>query len=211
MQTFREWLNENEQRNKVIDFRNFFESELSESVINKIKNLYYIKDPNKIVDEFKKIFDIADNIKISKINIGCATNPKTKEIKYSTLNSLIHELIHYLQLKAGVAEDIYKFPDFTDCAILKYILQPLELNTWAISLAAELLRKDISFQTAGRNKRLKHCIYLLTHNMNCGVQKKYKDKLLKLSKQYMLIVKSLSKDINEHYTKYTSDAFIHII
>lgn len=226
MQKFREWLREKEQTNKVIDFNEFFDSELSESVINKIKNLYYIKDPNKIVDEFKKIFDIVDNIKISKINIGGSTNSKTKEIKYSTLNSLIHELVHYLQISAGVTEDIYKFPDFTNCGILRYILQPLELNNWAISLAAEslqynsfedflktaeLLPKDISFQTADRNKRLKHCIYLLTNNMNCGVQKKYKDKLLKLSKQYMLIVKSLSKDINEHYTKYTSDAFIHII
>lgn len=225
MISFREWLREKEQR-KIIDFRNFFDSELSESVINKIKNLYYIKDPNKIVGEFKKIFSITDDIKISKINIGGATNPKTKEIKYSTLNSLIHELVHYLQLRAGVTEDIYKFPDFTDCGILKYILQPLELNNWAISLSAEslqynsfeeflkpaeLLPKGISFQTADRNKRLKHCIYLLTNNMNCGIQKKYKDKILKLSKQYMLIVKSLNKDITEHYTEYSTNEFIHII
>lgn len=231
MSQFIDWLREKEtdrfqERKYIIDFTGFFDKELSESVINKIKNLYHLKDAESIVKEFKNIFNLYDVIKISKVDIGGGINPHTKEISYSTLNSLIHELVHFLQIKAGVTEDKYKYPDYDSCGILRYMTQPMELNNWAISLAAEslqynsfedflktakLLPENKSFLDANRIDRLKHCLYLLTNNMNCGVQKKYKDKLLKLSKQYMLVIKSLEKDITEHYTKDKKYMFINIL
>ncbi len=228
IQTFREWLNEKElrERSYIIDFKNFFDKDLNESVIHKIKKLYFSKDADSIVKEFKNIFNIDDNIKISKVHIGGSIDPKTKEIRYSSLGVLIHELVHYLQLKAGATEDMHIDPDSTDCGILNYIVQPLELNNWSISLAAEalqynsfeeflrtaeLLPEHKVFFKSDRHDRLKHCLYLLTNNMNCGVQKKYKDRLLTKAKQYMLIIKSLEKDITEHYTQYKTNEFIHII
>lgn len=231
MQTYREWINERESKlekfgHHVIDFNNFFDKDLNESVINKIKKLYFLKDAESIVREFKKIFDINDEIKTSKINIGGNIDVDTKEIEYSSLGTLIHELVHYLQLRAGTTEDMHLKPEFTNCGILNYIVQPLELNNWALSLAAEslqynsfekflktaeLLPKTKEFLTSDRHDRLKHCLYLLTNNMNCGVQRKYKDRLLTRAKQYMLTIKSLEKDITEHYTTHRTGSYIDIL
>jgi hypothetical protein len=223
--SFREWLKEKEmtERNILISFQNFFvESDetaaLNESVITKIKKIFLLKDADSIVKNFKDIFSIKDDIKISKINIGGA-NLDTLEITYSSLSTLIHELIHYLQLRAGVLKDIYSYPEYTNCGILRYMLQPLELNNWAISLACESLQYNSfddflkiseelpidKFENANKTDRLKHCLHLLTHNMNCdkkyNIRKQYKEKLLKLAKQYSLVIKSLNKDITEHYVK----------
>lgn len=231
MQTYREWINERELKLEnfgkyIIDFKDFFDKDLNESVINKIKKLYFLKDAESIVNEFKNIFDINDEIKISKINIGGNIDVDTKEIEYSSLGALIHELVHYLQLRAGTTGDMHLKPDFTNCGILNYIVQPLELNNWALSLAAEslqynsfekflktaeLLPKTKEFLTADRHTRLKHCLYLLTNNMNCGIQRKYKDRLLSRAKQYMLTIKSLEKDITEYYTSHKTDSYIDIL
>lgn len=223
---FREYLNLDSFGTNVIDFNNFFDNDLSESVINKIKKIYFLRDAESIVKEFKNIFDINDDIKISKIDIGGDINVNTKEIRYSSLGTLIHELVHYLQLRAGTTDEMHLKPDFTDCGILRYIVQPLELNNWALSLAAEALQynsfesfiqtaeklpESKEFIKANRQDRLKHCLYLLTNNMNCGVQKKYKDRLLSKSKKYMLIVKSLEKDIKEHYISRKKYLYIDII
>ena len=131
--------------NKLINFREFVrltEDELQyilkESVINKIKTLYLVKDPEKLVLEFKKIFDIKDDIKIEKVDIGGSINTESKIIKYSTNNSLIHELIHYLQLRKKYYGE-YNPPKMDNEGLLRYILQPLELNNWALSLADEAL------------------------------------------------------------------------
>jgi hypothetical protein len=229
MQTFREWLKECDEDKfgkYILDFNNFFDEDLNESVINKIKKLYFLKDAESIVEEFKNIFSIDDMIKITKINIGGHINVNTREIEYSSLGSLIHELVHYLQLRAGTTGDMHLNPDFTNCGILNYIVQPLELNNWSLSLAAEalqydsfekflktaeLLPKTKEFLTANRHDRLKHCLYLLTNNMNCGVQRKYKDRLLTKAKQYMFTIKSLEKDITEHYTQHKTDSYIDIL
>ena len=141
----------------LISFRDYFnkiqeEKELqniNESVINKIKHLFLLKSPDKIVDEFRRIFDINDDIKISKVDMGGSFNPYTKNITYSTNNSLIHELIHYLQNRNKDTTKDYTVPEFTDEGILKYILQPLELNNWALSFA------DDAFQYGGLNNFLK--------------------------------------------------------
>lgn len=222
---FREYLKSDSFGTNVIDFNNFFDANLSESVINKIKKIYFLRDAESIVKEFKNIFDIDDDIKISKIDIGGDINVNTREIRYSTLGTLIHELVHYLQLRAGTTDDMHLKPDFTDCGILRYIVQPLELNNWALSLAAEALQyksfesfiqtaeklpESKEFVKANRQDRLKHCLYLLTNNMNCGVQKKYKDRLLSKSKKYMLIIKSLEKDINEYYVE-SINSYVDII
>lgn len=226
MITFREWLKEKEmtERNILISFQNFFvesdeTSTIKESVITKIKKIFLLKDAGLIVDKFKEIFNIKEEIKIKKISIGGGANPDTKEIKYNSLSTLIHELIHYLQLRAGVLKDIYSYPEYNNCGILRYMLQPLELNNWAISLACESLQYNSfddflkiaeelqidKFETANKDQRLKHCLHLLTHNMNCdkkyNIRKQYKEKLLKLAKQYSLVIKSLNKDITEHYVK----------
>lgn len=229
MITYREWLKEyNEEKHGkyIINFNNFFDEGLNESVINKIKKLYFLKDAESIVKEFKNIFSIDDEIKASKISIGGNINIYTKEIQYSSLGTLIHELVHYLQLRAGTTEDMHIKPDSSNCGILNYIVQPLELNNWSISLAAEalqynsfeqflktaeLLPESKEFLKADRHDRLKHCLYLLTNNMNCGVQKKYKDRLLTKAKQYMLVIKSLEKDITEHYTNHRTDKIIDFI
>jgi hypothetical protein len=226
MITFREWLKEKEmtEQNILISFQNFFvesdeTSTITESVITKIKKIFLLKDADSIVNKFKEIFNIEEEIKIKKISIGGGANPDTKEIKYNSLSTLIHELIHYLQLRAGVLKDIYSYPEYNNCGILRYMLQPLELNNWAISLACESLQynsfddflkiaKELQidkFENANKDQRLKHCLHLLTHNMNCdkkyNIRKQYKEKLLKLAKQYSLVIKSLNKDITEHYVK----------
>lgn len=220
MQTFREWLKEkeiNESTRKFISFQKFFIEEdetilIKESVITKIKKLYTLNDAEKLVNEFKKIFEINDNIKIQKVDIGGSFDPETFEITYSSMNSLIHELVHYLQ-KYKNHSGKYTFIEYNDddCKLLRYLIQPLELNNWAVSLAADaeeyssfdaflkIAEKSDNFWKAKSKERLKHILYLLTNNMNCEVQKKYKERLLSKAKQYYLVVKSLKKDIKEHY------------
>lgn len=210
---------ENSDNRKFISFQNFFVKEdetnlIKESVINKIKELYLMKDADKLVKKFKEIFEITNEIKIKKVEIGGEFNPTTLEISYSSMNSLIHELVHYLQVfYKHKAEYYYVDKDKGDCSILKYMLQPLELNNWAISLAAEALEYNSfdeflkiakisnDFWSAKSKERLSHILYLLTNNMGCSIRKSDKEKLLKKSKQYYLVVKSLKKDIREHYVE----------
>lgn len=73
MITFREWLKEKEmtERNILISFQNFFvesdeTSTIKESVITKIKKIFLLKDAGLIVDKFKEIFNIKEEIKIKK-------------------------------------------------------------------------------------------------------------------------------------------------
>ena len=225
MQTFREWINENEklENSKLISFHNFFNDEtshLNESVIHKIKKIFLARDAEYLVKQFKEIFNIDDNIIYSKVPIGGSCNVSTGYITYSSLGTLIHELVHYLQFKAGLTEKNYIFPKHTDCGILEYILQPRELNNWAISLACESLQynsfeeflkssKILSnkqvFKDANKQERLSHCLFLLQSDVKCGKQSSakqvFKDKLFKLAKQYMLVIKSLEKDITECYVE----------
>ena len=223
MQTFREWMREKEEieSRRLITFNNFFNdetSQLNESVIHKIKKIFLAKDADYLVKQFKEIFNIDDELVYTKVSIGGGTNITTGHIKYSSLGTLIHELIHYLQFKAGCTERNYVVPIHTDCGILEYILQPRELNNWAISLACESLQynsfeeflknskelpKSKTFEDANKSERMQHCIYLLQSDIKCGkhssVKKAFKEKLFKLSKQYMLVIKSLEKDISECY------------
>lgn len=206
----------------LISFRDYFnkiceEKELqniNESVINKIKHLFLLKSPDKIVDEFRRIFDINDDIKISKVDMGGSFNPHTKNITYSTNNSLIHELIHYLQNRNKDTTKDYTVPEFTDEGILKYILQPLELNNWALSLADDAFlygglssflkigKQSNDFKSAGRDERIKHIIYLLLGDIIYDRHtKKHKQKFLKLLKEYYFTIKSLKQDINEFEIK----------
>ena len=223
MQTFREWMKEKEEieSRRLITFNNFFKdetSQLNESVIHKIKKIFLAKDADYLVKQFKEIFNIDDELVYAKVSIGGGTNIKTGHIKYSSLGTLIHELIHYLQFKAGCTEKNYIVPIHTDCGILEYILQPRELNNWAISLACESLQynsfeeflknskelpKSKTFEDANKAERMNHCMYLLQSDIKCGkhssVKPAFKEKLFKLSKQYMLVIKSLEKDISECY------------
>jgi hypothetical protein len=89
-----------------ISFRDYYHylleesSRKNESVINKISKLFLLKDPERVLDKFKEIFDINDStIKLEKVEIGGNYNPKTNIVSYSTINSLIHEMLHYLQEK----------------------------------------------------------------------------------------------------------------
>jgi hypothetical protein len=223
MQTFREWISEKEEieSRRLISFHSFFKdetSQLNESVIHKIKKIFLAKDADYLVKQFKEIFNIQEEIIYNKVSIGGGTNITTGHIKYSSLGTLIHELIHYLQFKSGCTEKNYIVPIHTDCGILEYILQPRELNNWAISLACEALQynsfeeflknskelpKSKTFEDANKAERMKHCIYLLQSDIRCGkhtpVKYEFKEKLFKLSKQYMLAIKSLEKDISECY------------
>ena len=123
-----------------------------------------------------------------------------------------------MQFTAGCTEKNYIVPIHTDCGILEYILQPKELNNWAISLACESLQcisfeeflksskelpKSKTFEDANKAERMNHCMYLLQSDIKCGshssVKNTFKEKLFKLSKQYMLVIKSLEKDISECY------------
>ncbi len=206
----------------LISFRDYFnkiceEKELqniNESVINKIKHLFLLKSPDRVVDEFKKIFNINDDIKISKVDIGGSFNPYTKNITYSTNNSLIHELIHHLQNRNKDTTKDYIVPEFTDEGILKYILQPLELNNWALSFADDAFqygglnnflkigKLSNDFKSAGRDERIKHIIYLLSEDIIYDRHtKKHKQKFLKLLKEYYFTIKSLKQDINEFEIK----------
>ena len=211
---------ENESR-RLITFNNFFNddtSQLNESVIHKIKKIFLAKDADYLVKQFKEIFNIPEEISYAKVSIGGGTNITTGHIKYSSLGTLVHELIHYLQFKAGCTEKNYIVPIHTDCGILEYILQPRELNNWAISLACESLQynsfeeflkisnelpKSKTFEDANKAERMNHCMYLLQSDIKCGkhssVKTAFKEKLFKLSKQYMLVIKSLEKDISECY------------
>ena len=223
MQTFREWMKEKQEieSRRLISFHNFFKddtSQLNESVIHKIKKIFLAKDADYLVKQFKEIFNIPEEITYTKVSIGGGANIKTGHIKYSSLGTLIHELIHYLQFKAGCTEKNYIVPIHTDCGILEYILQPRELNNWAISLACESLQynsfeeflksskelpKSKTFEDANKAERMNHCMYLLQSDIKCGshssVKTAFKEKLFKLSKQYMLVIKSLEKDISECY------------
>ena len=216
MQTFREWMREKEENEsrRLISFHNFFNdetSQLNESVIHKIKKIFLAKDADYLVKQFKEIFNISEEIIYDKVSIGGGTNVKTGHIKYSSLGTLVHELIHYLQFKAGCTEKNYVFPIHTDCGIR-------ELNSWAISLACESLQynsfeeflkisnelpKSKPFEEANKAERMSHCIYLLQSEIKCGprssVKPVFKEKLFRLAKQYMLVIKSLEKDISECY------------
>lgn len=147
--------------------------------------------------------------------------PDVNIIEYSSNNSLIHELIHYLQAKAGINFERYKIPQFDDIGLLKYILQPMELNNWAISLADEALKfkkfndflniaeRTDDFKNSSRNKRTKHIIWLLQSDIIYDKRtKQYKDKLLKLTKQYFLTIKTLSQNIEEFKENFN---FINLI
>ena len=75
-------------------------SRKNESVINKISKLFLLKDADRVLSKFKEIFDIEDNtIKLQKVEIGGTYDPNTNTVNYSTMNSLIHEMLHYLQVK----------------------------------------------------------------------------------------------------------------
>ena len=168
-----------------VSFREYFKNsgvndesrEIRESVIHKIKHLYLITDADKMVREFRKIFDISDAITYEKIEIGGNCNRYTGHIKYSSMNSLLHELIHYLQVRTKKFPD-YTEPKFNDCGILNYMLQPMELNNWAISLADETFsyssfdsfmkigKETDDFAKADRTERLRHIVYLLNSETN---------------------------------------------
>lgn len=203
----------------LINFTEYFKQicieeenkQIRESVINKIKHLFYIDKPEKVVQEFKKIFNITDDIEISKVSIGGNYNPYTKKITYSTINSLIHELIHYLQNRYRIQIDKYKFVEFTDEGILLYMLQPLELNNIALSFADDAIKfgsldgflksgnKCEDFSTANRDEKLKHLIYLINSDISYSKHTKdHKSKLIKLIKEYYYIIKSLEKDIEQY-------------
>lgn len=123
-----------------------------------------------------------------------------------------------MQFKAGCTKKNYVFPIFTDCGILEYILQLRELNNWAISLACQSLQynsfdeflkiskelpKSKTFEDANKDEHIRRRLYLLQSNIKCGshssVKNVFKEKLFKLSKQYVLVIKSLLKYISECY------------
>lgn len=63
------------EQNILISFQNFFvesdeTSTITESVITKIKKIFLLKDADSIVNKFKEIFNIEEEIKIKKISIG---------------------------------------------------------------------------------------------------------------------------------------------
>ncbi len=207
---------------KLISFRDYFNKiceeteikDINESVMNKIKKLFLLRDADKIVDEFKKTFNITDDIKIKKVQIGGSYNTATKEISYSTNNSLIHELIHYLQNRNKDTTENYILPKFSDEGILRYILQPLELNNWALSFADDAFeynnldnflkigKRSDNFEVANRDERIKHIIYLLTSDIIYDKHtKNHKQKFFKLLKEYYYILKALKKDISEFEVK----------
>ena len=90
-----------------ISFRDYYfylleeNSRTNESVINKISKLFLLKNGERVLKKFKEIFDINDDtIKLEKVEIGGNYNPNTNTVSYSTINSLIHEMLHYLQDKS---------------------------------------------------------------------------------------------------------------
>ena len=206
----------------LINFREHFKElcieaeieKIQESVINKIKKLFLIRDPNLLLKEFKTIFDIKEDIKISKVSIGGTYNSSTKEITYSTNNSLIHELLHYLQNIDKPMIDNYTHPEFSDEGLLRYMLQPLELNNIALSFADDaqqynslkdflkIAKKIENFENANRTERLKHLLYLLQSNISYDkYTKKYKQKFFKLLNEYYIVIKALRKDLYKYEVK----------
>lgn len=206
-------------------FRDYFyylleeNSNINESVINKISKLFLLTDADKIVNQFKKIFNIDDVIKLKRIDIGGSYEPNINTISYSTMNSLIHELIHYLQHKSK-NEYVYITPKLDDCGLLRYIYQPLELNNWALSLAedAQVYNSFDSFINSGkylnnfeklnRSDRIRHIVYLITNNTSCPESTKNRQKLLKLTKQYYLTIKTLRRNRDEFLMNEIHEPFI---
>ena len=206
-------------------FRDYFyylleeNSSINESVINKISKLFLLTDADKIVNQFKKIFNIDDVIKLKRIDIGGSYEPNINTISYSTMNSLIHELIHYLQHKSK-NEYVYITPKLDDCGLLRYIYQPLELNNWALSLAedAQVYNSFDSFINSGkyldnfeklnRNDRIRHIVYLIANNTSCPESTKSRQKLLKLTKQYYLTIKTLRRNRDEFLMNEIHEPFI---
>lgn len=218
---------------KVINFMEYFKQlcineenkEIKESVMNKIKHLYTIRNPEMLVQEFKKIFNITDKIEISKVSVGGNYDPYTKKITYSTNNSLIHELIHYIQNRHEIKIDKYKFPVLDDDEkLLQYILQPLELNNWALSLADDAQeynsfdeflktgKKCENFGTAGRVERLNHIKYLLQSNVKYSNRTKdHQKKFIKLTKQYFNIIKTLENNVDNYLMEMKDAVYVNII
>ena len=195
-------------------------SRKNESVINKISKLFLLKDGERVLSKFKEIFDIEDNtIKLQKVEIGGTYDPNTNTVGYSTINSLIHEMLHYLQVQS---KNKYKYiePKLDDCGLLAYIYQPLELNNWALSLADDaqeynsfemFLRSGKhfdNFEKLHRSDRIKHIIYLITQNTDCPERTKSRHKLLKLMKQYYLTIKTLRRDVEDFYLVEINEPFI---
>jgi hypothetical protein len=209
-----------------ISFRDYYHylleesSRKNESVINKISKLFLLKDPERVLDKFKEIFDINDStIKLEKVEIGGNYNPKTNIVSYSTINSLIHEMLHYLQEKSR-NEYEYIPPKFDDCGLLHYIYQATELNNWALSLADDAQEYNSfdmflrsakhfdDFQKLHRSDRIKHIIYLITQNTDCPERTKSRHKLLKLMKQYYLTIKTLRRNREDFYLVEINEPFI---
>ena len=197
-----------------IEFVNSFNN-IDESVINKISDLFLVSNADELLFKFKKIFNIFDDIKIIKINIGGSFDLNNNIIEYSSLNTLLHDLLHFLQ-KNNFDKIKYINPILTDCGILEYILQPNELNNWAISLSAwslqynnfgdflKIAKKFNNFEELNKEDRIKHILYLLLNfeSYNCNTRKKYINKLLNLSKQYNLVIKQLqTKKISDFKTE----------
>ncbi len=195
-------------------------SRKNESVINKISKLFLLKDGERVLSKFKEIFDIEDNtIKLQKVEIGGTYDPNTNTVGYSTINSLIHEMLHYLQVQS---KNKYKYiePKLDDRGLLAYIYQPLELNNWALSLADDaqeynsfemFLRSGKhfdNFEKLHRSDRIKHIIYLITQNTDCPERTKSRHKLLKLMKQYYLTIKTLRRDVEDFYLVEINEPFI---
>lgn len=209
-----------------ISFSDYYEylleesSRRNESAINKISKLFLLKDAQRVLDKFKEIFNITDEtIKLKQVEIGGYYDANTNTVAYSTLNSLIHEMIHYLQVKSK-NEYVYIEPKFDDCGLLQYIYQPLELNNWAISLADDaqeyksfemFLRSGKhydNFQKLTRSEKIKHIVYLITQNTTCPEKSKNKHKLLKLIKQYYLTIKTLRRNREDFYLDVIDESFI---
>lgn len=209
-----------------ISFRDYYEylleesSRKNESVINKISKLFLLKDAQRVLDKFKKIFNIDDDkIKLKQVEIGGYYDPDTNTVAYSTLNSLMHEMLHYLQVKS---KNKYRYiqPKFDDCGLLRYIYQATELNNWAISLADDaqeynsfemFLRSGKQFDDftkLTRSEKIKHIVYLITQNTDCPESTKNRHKLLKLMKQYYLTIKTLRRDVEDFYLAIIDEPFI---
>lgn len=209
-----------------ISFRDYYyylleeSSRKNESVINKISKLFLLKDADRVLSKFKEIFDIEDNtIKLQRVEIGGNYDPNTNTVYYSTTNSMIHELLHYLQEKSKNEYD-YIPPKFDDCGLLAYIYQATELNNWALSLADDaqeynsfemFLRSGKhfdDFQKLNRSNKIKHIVYLITQNTDCPERAKSRHKLLKLMKQYYLTIKTLKRNRTDFYLVEINEPFI---
>ena len=195
-------------------------SRKNESVINKISKLFLLKDAERVLSKFKEIFDINDNtIKLKEVEIGGAYDPNTNTVYYGTMNSLIHEMLHYLQEKS---KNKYRYiePKFDDCALLHYIYQAPELNNWALSLADDAQEYNSfemflnsgkhfdDFTKLNRSNKIKHIVYLITKDTECPERTKSRHKLLKLMKQYYLTIKTLRRDVKDFYLTELHEPFI---